>query len=248
MLARISALDPALKSDRDTGIGVAAGGISRGGNQGRSRSRAVARDSDRHQGSRLYQGNPDVGRNGDQHEFRADYDATDVSRLATARSILLGKLHMTERATLEHHPKLPYPINPWRLDLWTRVSSSGSGVATASGLCFASLGSDTGGSIRFPSACNGLTGVKPTWGRVSRYGICDLAASYDTIVPMTRSAQDCAAVLGTIAGFDANDMTSLRAPVNDYLGALNGIDGLRGKKVGVDWAYIAKGVTPKCWP
>jgi Asp-tRNA(Asn)/Glu-tRNA(Gln) amidotransferase A subunit family amidase len=110
------------------------------------------------------------------------------------------------------------------------VSSSGSGVATASGLCFASLGSDIDGSTRFPSACNGLTVVKPTWGRISCYGICDLAASYDTIGLMTRSAEDCAAILDVIAGFDANDMTSLRAPVADYLGALKGVDGLKGKK------------------
>ena len=177
--------------------------------------------------------------------FVPDYDATVVARLAAAGSILLGKLHMTEGATLEHHSELPPPINPWREDLWTGVSSSGSGVATASGLCFASLGSDTGGSIRFPSACNGLTVVKPTWGRISCYGICDLAASYDTIGLMTRSAEDCAAILDVIAGFDANDMTSLRAPVADYLGALKGVDGLKGKKIGVDWAYIAEGVTPE---
>jgi amidase len=140
---------------------------------------------------------------------------------------------------------LPHPINPWRADLWTGVSSSGSGVATATGLCFASLGSDTGGSIRFPSASNGLTGVKPTWGRVSRYGISDLAPSYDTIGPMARSAEDCAIVLSAIAGFDRNDMTSLKAPVADYVGALNGVAGLRGTKIGVDWDYIAAGVTPE---
>ena len=174
-----------------------------------------------------------------------DYDATVVARLAQAGSILLGKLHMTEGATLEHHPELPRPINPWRADLWTGVSSSGSGVATAAGLCFASLGSDTGGSIRFPSASNALTGVKPTWGRVSRYGISDLAPSYDTIGPMARSAEDCAAVLQAIAGFDSADMTSLRTPVADYLGALKGVMGLRGTKIGVDWDYIAAGVTPE---
>src|SRR6266851_1774471 len=76
---------------------------------------------------------------------------------------------------LEHHPEMPPPVNPWGADLWTGVSSSGSGVATAAGLCYASLGSDTGGSVRFPSAANGVTGLKPTWGRVSRYGVFALA-------------------------------------------------------------------------
>ncbi|MDR3494161.1 MAG: amidase [Ancalomicrobiaceae bacterium] len=178
-------------------------------------------------------------------EFVPDEDATLAARLATAGAVLLGKLHMTEGATLEHHPELPEPVNPWRPDLWTGVSSSGSGAATAAGLCYASLGSDTGGSIRFPSASNGLTGVKPTWGRVSRFGICDLAPSFDTVGPMARSAADCAAFLSAIAGFDAKDMTSLRAPVPDYVGLIDGVSGLKGVKIGVDWDYIGAGVTPE---
>ncbi|MDH4414589.1 MAG: amidase [Rhizobium sp.] len=176
-----------------------------------------------------------------QKDFVPDYDSTVVTRFAMAGAVLLGKLHMTEGATLEHHPEMPQPVNPWRDDLWTGVSSSGSGVATAAGLCFASLGSDTGGSIRFPSASNGVTGVKPTWGRVSRYGICDLAATFDTIGPMARSAADCAAVMGVIAGYDGNDATSLSAPVPDYLGALCGVMGARDAVIGVDWGYIEGG-------
>ena len=104
-------------------------------------------------------------------------------------------------------------------DHWSGASSSGSGVATAAGLCFGSLGSDTGGSIRFPSAANGNTGLKPTWGRVSRFGCFELAASLDHIGPMCRSATDAAIMLGAIAGSDPRDPTALRADVPDYLAA-----------------------------
>ncbi len=129
-------------------------------------------------------------------DFKPDHDATVVTRRAEAGAVLLGKLHMTEGAGLEHHPDLPEPANPWKDDLWTGVSSSGSAVATAAGLTYGAIGSDIGGSIRFPSACNALTGVKPTWGRISRYGIFDLAPTFDHLGPMTRSAADSAAMLG----------------------------------------------------
>ena len=92
---------------------------------------------------------------------------TVVERLERAGAIVLGKLSMTEGAFATHHPNMPTPANPWRADVWTGASSSGSGAATAAGLCYGSLGSDTGGSIRFPSSAGGLTGLKPTWGRVS---------------------------------------------------------------------------------
>ena len=170
-------------------------------------------------------------------DFVPDHDATVVTRLAQAGAVLLGKLHMTEGALLEHHPDLPQPVNPWGDDTWTGVSSSGSGVAPAAGMAFATIGSDTGGSIRFPSACNALTGVKPTWGRVSRYGIFDLAPTFDHLGPMTRSAADCAAMLQCLAGEDPNDPTSLTTPVPDYLAALDGVYGARGVKIGLDWSY-----------
>lgn len=176
-------------------------------------------------------------------EFVPEDDATVVVRLRDAGAVLLGKLHMTEGATIDHHPELPAPVNPWRADLWTGVSSSGSGVATAASLCFASLGSDTGGSIRYPSLCNGLTGVKPTWGRVSRHGVFDLAASFDTVGPMARSAADCAAVLGAIAGDDPADPTTILDPVPDYLAALDGVWGARGLRIGVDAAFNAAGAS-----
>src|SRR5690606_39259802 len=145
-----------------------------------------------------------------------------------AGAIMLGKLHMTEGAFAAHHPELPAPLNPWHPDHWPGVSSSGSGVATAAGLCYGAIGSDTGGSIRFPAGANGITGLKPTWGRVSRHGVLPLAASLDHIGPMTRSAADAGAMLAVLAGADPLDPTSLDEPVPDYLADLDaGIEGLR---------------------
>jgi len=157
-------------------------------------------------------------------------DATVVARLKASGAVILGKLQMTEGAFGAHHPSIPAPLNPWNAAYWTGSSSSGSGAATAAGLCFASLGSDTGGSIRFPSTMNGLTGLKPTWGRVSRAGVFPLAESLDHIGPMTRSALDCAIVLGVIAGADDRDPTAVTLPVPDYAAAVT--DGVKGKCIG----------------
>jgi len=168
-------------------------------------------------------------------DFVPTIDATVVRKLRDAGAILLGKLQMTEGAFADHHPDVVPPVNPWHRDHWSGASSSGSGVATAAGLCFGSLGSDTGGSIRFPSAANGTTGLKPTWGRVSRYGCFELAASLDHVGPMCRSAGDAAIMLGAIAGADANDPTTLRAEVPDYLAADDGE--LRGMRIGFDERY-----------
>jgi amidase len=126
-------------------------------------------------------------------------------------------------------------VNPWHRDHWSGASSSGSGVATAAGLCFGSLGSDTGGSIRFPSAANGVTGIKPTWGRVSRFGCFELAASLDHIGPMCRSAADAGIVLQAIAGSDPRDPTALLADVPDYLAGDDAT--LRGMRIGFDERY-----------
>ena len=149
-------------------------------------------------------------------DFQPDYDATVVARLRAAGAVILGKLRLTEGAFTGHHPDLPTPVNPWEPNTWSGVSSSGSGVATAAGLCYGSLGSDTGGSIRFPSSANGITGLKPTWGRVSRHGIFALAPSLDHIGPMTRSARDAAIILEAIAGHDPHDPTSDLEPVPRY--------------------------------
>jgi amidase len=127
------------------------------------------------------------------------------------------------------------PRNPWHADYYAGASSSGPGVATAAGLGFGALGSDTGGSIRFPASANGITGLKPTWGRVSRHGVFALAESLDHIGPMTRSAADAGAMLGAIAGLDRNDPTTLPAPVPNYLADLG--KGVRGLRIGIDTSY-----------
>jgi amidase len=164
--------------------------------------------------------------------FRPSRDAEVVRRLADAGAIMLGKLQMTEGAYGDHHPEVPAPVNPWDSERWPGVSSSGSGVATAAGLCYGSIGSDTGGSIRFPCAANGLTGLKPTWGRVSRDGVFELAATLDHVGPITRSVYDAALMLQAMAGFDEKDPTSSRKPVPDYLADIGG--GFSGLAIGVD--------------
>ncbi len=172
-----------------------------------------------------------------------DHTATVVERLDGAGAVILGKLQLTEGAYGWHHPDVTPPVNPWGAEYWTGVSSSGSGVATSSGLCFGSLGSDTGGSIRFPSACCGLVGIKPTYGRVSRYGVFPLAHSLDHIGPMTRSVADAAAMLRALAGQDPNDPTSLRDPVPDYEAELGGA--VRGVRLGIDRDYCTRDVHPE---
>jgi amidase len=173
-------------------------------------------------------------------DFRPKEDATVVVRLKAAGAIILGKLQQTEGAYADHHPEIDPPKNPWNPELWPGASSSGSGVATAAGLCYGSLGTDTGGSIRFPSAASGITGLKPTWGRVSRHGAFELAATLDHIGPMARSAIDCGAMLGAIAGADPKDTTAVPIPVPDYLANLK--DDLRGTVVGVDRRWTTDGV------
>ena len=173
-------------------------------------------------------------------DFRPTEDATVVRKFNAAGAIILGKLQLTEGAWAEHHPQIPAPVNPWNPAHWSGASSSGSGVATAAGLCYGSLGSDTGGSIRFPSAANGVTGIKPTWGRVSRYGVFELAATLDHIGPMARSAADCGAILGVIAGSDPNDPTAVLDPVPNYPAGM--IRGLRGLRIGVDHTWNTGGV------
>ena len=168
-------------------------------------------------------------------DFRPTEDATVVRKLCAGGAIILGKLQLTEGAYADHHPQITPPVNPWNAMHWSGASSSGSGVATAAGLCYGSLGSDTGGSIRFPCAANGVTGLKPTWGRVSRYGVFELAATLDHIGPMARSAADCGAMLGVIAGNDPNDPTAVLDPVPNYLAGMT--RGLRGLRIGVDHAW-----------
>src|SRR5579872_7147534 len=152
-------------------------------------------------------------------DWRPGSNATVVDRFDAAGAVLLGKLHLTEFAMAWYHPEVPGPQNPWSPALWPGASSSGSGAATAAGLCYAAIGTDTGGSIRFPSAANGIVGLKPTWGRVSRHGVFPLGESLDHIGPMTRRVADAALVLAAIAGRDSRDDTSLDAPLDDYAAA-----------------------------
>jgi len=167
-------------------------------------------------------------------------DATAVARLRAAGAIIIGKLTMTEGACPGYHPTISAPINPWNADYWPGASSSGSGVATAARLCFGSLGSDTAGSIRFPAYACGNTGLKPTWGRVSRAGVFALAESLDTVGPITRNARDAAAMLAAMAGPDPADPTALQADVPDYVDGLE--QGIRGLRIGLDEAYVTNGV------
>lgn len=169
--------------------------------------------------------------------FIADEDATVVKRLRDAGAIILGKLKLTEGAYTDHHSEIAAPKNPWGSSYWVGGSSSGSGAATAAGLCYAAIGTDTGGSIRFPSGANGITGLKGTWGRVSRFGVFPLAPTLDHVGPMTRSARDAAAVMGAIAGADPKDPTSVLNPVPDYL-AESG-KGVQGLRLGIDAKWLS---------
>lgn len=167
-------------------------------------------------------------------------NATVVQRLQDAGSVMLGKLQMTEGAFAIHHPTIPDPVNPWGAAHWCGASSSGCGVATAACLCYGALGSDTGGSIRFPSAANNLTGLKTTYGTISRKGTMELAASLDHVGPMARSARDVLLLLAIIGGHDTQ---RLLATIDEqrFENFLNGFKGLR---IGLDESWISDGVDP----
>lgn len=173
--------------------------------------------------------------------FRPGRDATAVARLREAGAVILGKLQMTEGAYSDYHPSITPPINPWDAGYWPGISSSGPAVATAAGLCYAALASDTGGSIRWPCTATGLTGIKPTWARVSRHGSFALAPSLDHVGPIARSAADAAAMLNVIAGHDPADPTSLPGPAPDLSIGKSHIAGLR---IGVDPRWNGEDVHP----
>ena len=165
------------------------------------------------------------------NDFVPDEDATVVAKLTSAGAILLGKLNMTEFGTTSLSHAFDTARNPWDLERFTGGSSSGSGAATAAFMCATSLGEDTGGSVRGPAAWCGLVGLRPTWGRVSRYGLRPGMWSMDTIGPLSRTVEDCAVTLQAIAGHDPNDAYTWDVPVPDYRAALDG--DLTGKRVGV---------------
>ena len=165
-------------------------------------------------------------------DFVPDEDATVVAKLNNAGAVLLGKLNLSEFALGEsfHHPA-GTPRNPWNLERNPGISSSGSAAATAAFLCATSLGEDTGGSTRIPAAWTGLVGLRPTWGRVSRYGVLPVCWSMDTVGPISRTVEDCAITFQAIAGYDPKDPSTWAEPVPDYRQALDG--NVRGVRVGV---------------
>ena len=170
-------------------------------------------------------------------QFRPLEDATVVTRLKQSGAVLLGKLQMTEGAYSDHHPAIEPPRNPWNPRYWPGISSSGPAVATAAGLCYGAVASDTGGSIRWPCGANGLTGLKPTWGRVSRFGAMELAASLDHVGPIARSARDVGAIFRVIAGRDEKDPTSWFSPRLDCARGLG-----TTLRVGVDHRWNCESV------
>jgi aspartyl-tRNA(Asn)/glutamyl-tRNA(Gln) amidotransferase subunit A len=174
--------------------------------------------------------------------FVPPYDATVVEKLAAAGLVMLGKANMDEFAmgsSTEHSAFFP-THNPWDLERVPGGSSGGAAVAVAADLCFYSLGSDTGGSIRQPAGFCSVVGLKPTYGRVSRYGLVAFASSLDQIGPFTKDVTDCALVMNAISGHDPRDSTSLPVPVPDYTQAL--LPGLKGLRLGVPREYFVAGM------
>ncbi|WP_443190173.1 Asp-tRNA(Asn)/Glu-tRNA(Gln) amidotransferase subunit GatA [Pseudomonas indica] len=177
--------------------------------------------------------------------FVAPYNATVVENLAAAGAVSLGKLNMDEFAMGSANESSHYgPVkNPWDLERVPGGSSGGSAAAVAARLLPAATGTDTGGSIRQPAALTNLTGLKPTYGRVSRWGMIAYASSLDQGGPLARTAEDCALMLQAMAGFDPKDSTSVDQPLDDYLGELNKpLDGLR---IGLPKEYFGAGLDPR---
>jgi aspartyl-tRNA(Asn)/glutamyl-tRNA(Gln) amidotransferase subunit A len=176
--------------------------------------------------------------------YTAPYDATAFAKLQEQGAILLGKLNMDEFAMgSSNENSANGPVrNPWDLERVPGGSSGGSAAALAAGQAFATLGTDTGGSIRQPASFCGVVGVKPTYGRVSRYGVIAYASSLDQVGPLARNVEDAALMLGAIAGYDPADSTSVDCPVPDYLTGLDA--GVKGMKIGLPREYFIEGLDP----
>jgi aspartyl-tRNA(Asn)/glutamyl-tRNA(Gln) amidotransferase subunit A len=174
----------------------------------------------------------------------ATQTSTALARLEAAGFAQLGTLNMSEFAygPTGHNEHWGDCRNPWNTDFIPGGSSSGSGAAVAARLAFGALGSDTGGSVRVPAAVCGISGLKTTWGRVSRFGAMPLSASLDTVGPLARSAEDCALLLQAIAGFDARDPVSSREPVDDYATKANSIS---SPKIAISTAWLEKEAHPE---
>jgi aspartyl-tRNA(Asn)/glutamyl-tRNA(Gln) amidotransferase subunit A len=182
--------------------------------------------------------------------FRPEYESTVTSKLFDAGAVMLGKLNMDEFAMGSSNETSCYgnAVNPWQrkgsnVQLTPGGSSGGSAAAVAADLCLAATGTDTGGSIRQPAAFTGIVGIKPTYGRVSRWGIVAFASSLDQAGPMTKSVRDAAIMLQAMAGHDAKDSTSADIPVPDFEAALTG--DIRGKVIGIPKEYRMDGMPPE---
>lgn len=176
------------------------------------------------------------------YNFVPPYESTVTHRIKQAGGVMLGKTNMDEFAMGSSNENSHYgPVkNPWNASKVPGGSSGGSAAAVAAGLTVAATGTDTGGSIRQPASFCGITGLKPTYGRVSRFGIIAYASSLDQAGPLAKSAEDCAHLMQTIAGFDENDSTSSERPAEDYLANLNAP--LQGLKIGVPKEYFGDGL------
>ena len=173
------------------------------------------------------------------------YDGTVVRKLKERDAIFLGKLNMDEFAMGSSTENSGFQItrNPWDLERIPGGSSGGSAAATAADECIASLGTDTGGSIRQPAHCCGVVGLKPTYGRVSRYGLVAFASSLDQIGPITKDVEDCAIMMNAISGYDPYDSTSVNIEVPDYKGFL--LKDVKGIRIGIPEEYFVEGMDPE---
>jgi len=177
--------------------------------------------------------------------FNAPYDATVIRKMADAGAVLLAKTNMDEFAMGSSNENSFYGAvkNPWDLDTVPGGSSGGSAAAVAARLIPGATGTDTGGSIRQPAALTGITGLKPSYGRVSRYGMIAFASSLDQGGPMTQTAEDAAIMLNAMAGFDPLDSTSINQPVPDYTQTLN--DSIAGLRIGLPKEFFGQGLEPE---
>jgi len=177
--------------------------------------------------------------------FIPPYDATVVAKLREAGAVIVGKVSMDEFAMGSSNENCAYgvPKNPWNLAHVCGGSSGGSAASVAADECIASLGSDTGGSIRQPASHCGVVGIKPTYGRVSRFGLLAYASSLDQVGPITKDVRDAAILLNAISGYDQRDSTSVNEPVPDYAAAL--VPDLDGLTIGIPREYFGAGLAPE---
>ena len=177
--------------------------------------------------------------------FKAPYNATVVEKLNAAGMVTLGKVNMDEFAMGSTTENSAFGVtrNPWNLDAVPGGSSGGSAAALAAGLAPVATGTDTGGSIRQPAAFCGVTGIKPTYGSVSRYGMIAYASSLDQGGPMAKTAEDCAHLLSAMAGFDERDSTCAEGVRPDYVAGLN--DSVKGLRIGLPKEYFGEGLSPE---